>query len=159
MADAQEFLSVLGEFQRFLCYFRIESLKNARITITHHTCLFQCIGVAASDSSNFLEPRQMLMHEKTCMIPIILFINLNPSSSEIGPGIKHNRAKFDYHKISRLTMEQTFDNSRAPHTYKVARSLAIWFQSKRFMKGLKHKYGHGGLLGHVPPTNFYSPDP
>ena len=80
MADAQEFLSVFGECLRFLCYFRLyfpwNHWENARITITHvfYSALTFAVslgssltlGLRASGSNNFLEPRQML-----CMNPII----------------------------------------------------------------------------------------
>ena len=57
--------------------FSIESLKECKNN--DHTCLFQCINISRvsrkqfePSAANFLEPRQMLMHEKTCMIPLFL---------------------------------------------------------------------------------------
>ena len=75
MADAQEFLSVLGDFfyifMLFSVLFSNESLKNARITITHVYFSALTLSVSLeSSSNNFLEPPQMLMTEKTCMLPI-----------------------------------------------------------------------------------------
>ena len=59
-----------------LVIFSMESLKSARITITHvyFSALTLAVSLGSSLNSrpngNFLEPQQMLMHEKTCMIPI-----------------------------------------------------------------------------------------
>ena len=65
-------------FQCGLCWNRV---KYARITITH-VCfialtlagsLGQCLNILTALCSNsFLGTRQMLMHEKTCVIPIFL---------------------------------------------------------------------------------------
>ena len=72
MVGAKEFLSFFGEFKHyfmlFSAIFSMKSLKNERITITH--VYFSALTLAVS-GNNFLEPWQMLMHEKTCMIPIL----------------------------------------------------------------------------------------
>ena len=47
-------------------------IEKFKITITH--VYFSALTLAVSlgsSSNNFLEPMQMLMHERTCMIPII----------------------------------------------------------------------------------------
>ena len=80
MADALEFLSVCGKFYVLYVSFGYifkESLRKCKNK--DHTFLFQCINIsrvsrkqfedcdlAASDSNNSLETRQMFMHEKTC---------------------------------------------------------------------------------------------
>ena len=81
MADAQEFLSVLGDFKGFYVMFGyIVMVSLIKCKNNDQTCLFQCINIsrlsrkqfAASCSNNFLEPRQMLMHEKNMYDPYIL---------------------------------------------------------------------------------------
>ena len=45
------------------------------LSLLTHVCFIALIfagSLAASCSDNFLGTRQMLMHEKTCMIPIII---------------------------------------------------------------------------------------
>ena len=57
-------------FMLFSAIFSVESLKNARITITH--VYFSALTLAVSlgsSSNNFLEPMQMLMHEKNMYDP------------------------------------------------------------------------------------------
>ena len=66
--------------QRFQCEYGWNKVKYARITITH-VCfmaltlagsLGRCwtLGLSASCSNSILGTRQMVMHEKTCVIPI-----------------------------------------------------------------------------------------
>ena len=82
---------ILMFFRCSWCDFRLESgefILNARITITH-VCFIALtfagssedvwtLGLAASCSNSFLRTQQTLMHEKTCMIPIIKSIYLLP---------------------------------------------------------------------------------
>ena len=67
--------------QRFRCEFGWNKVKYARITITH-ACFIALtlagslgwcwtLGLSASCSNSILGTRQMLMHVKTCVIPII----------------------------------------------------------------------------------------
>ena len=67
--------------QRFQCELSWNKVKYARITITHvyfialtlAGSLGWCwtLGLSASCSNSILGTRQMLMHEKTCVIPIL----------------------------------------------------------------------------------------
>ena len=70
--------------QRFQCELGWNKAKYARITITH-VCFIALtlagslgwcwkLGLSASCSNSILGTRQMLMHEKTCVIPIIYHI-------------------------------------------------------------------------------------
>ena len=68
--------------QRFQCELGWNKVKHARITITH-VCFIALtlagslgwcctLGLSASCSNSTLGTRQMLMHEKTCVIPIFV---------------------------------------------------------------------------------------
>ena len=70
-----------------MLFFAIFSMESLKCKNNDQTCLFQCInisrrclseavctlGLVASGSNNFIEPRQMLKHEKASMIPIICY--------------------------------------------------------------------------------------
>ena len=67
--------------QRFQCELSWNKVKYARVTITH-VCFIALtlagslgwcwtLGLSASCSKSILGARQMLMHEKTCVIPIL----------------------------------------------------------------------------------------
>ena len=67
----------------FQCELSWNKVKYARITITH-VCFIALtlagslgwcwtLGLSASCSNNILGTRQMLMHEKTCVIPIVVY--------------------------------------------------------------------------------------
>ena len=69
--------------QRFQCELGWNKVKYARITITH-VCLIALtlagslgwcwkLGLSASCSNSILGTRQMLMYEKTCVIPIFIY--------------------------------------------------------------------------------------
>ena len=69
--------------QRFQCELGWNKVKYARITITHvcfialtlagslRWCL--TLGLSASCSNSILGTRQMLMHEKECVVPILMY--------------------------------------------------------------------------------------
>ena len=69
-------------FQRGLC---CNQVKYARITITH-VCFIALTLAGPSCSNSFLGTRQMLMHEKTSVIPI--FTECHGASRQLGTGLK-----------------------------------------------------------------------
>ena len=77
-----------GIFNVYATFLARFILKSGKIWKNNdHTCLLHCIntcwvprndvwtpGLTASCSNSFLGTRQMLMHEKTCLIPIVVYL-------------------------------------------------------------------------------------
>ena len=58
----------------------------------------------------------------------------------------------------RIIIFQKLSSTLAPNAaYQVSRSSSFWFRRRRFFKVFTI-YGHGGHLGHVASTVFFSTD-